>query len=62
MSTHQWRFQDKFRELGQQIAIATVDIFDRGLSMSQLVGWLLLPWKSLDRSALGAIFIGGAYL
>lgn len=55
MSTHQWRFQDKFRELGQQIAIATVDIFDRGVSMSQLVGWLLLPWKSLDRS-IGARF------
>jgi hypothetical protein len=50
MSTHQWRFQGKFQQLGQQIAIATVDIFDRGLSMSQLVGWLLLPWKSLDRS------------
>jgi hypothetical protein len=50
MSTHQWRFQGKFQQLGQQIAIATVDIFDRGLSMSQLIEWLLLPWKSLDRS------------
>ncbi len=50
MSTHQWRLQGKFQQLGQQIAISTVDIFDRGLSMSQLIGWLLLPWKSLDRS------------
>jgi hypothetical protein len=50
MSTHQWRFQSKFQQVGQQVAIATVDIFDRGLSMPQLVGWLRLPWKSLDRS------------
>jgi hypothetical protein len=50
MSSHQWQQQAKFQQLGQRIAIATVDIFDRGLSMKQLRQWLSLPWKSIHRS------------
>ena len=40
----------KFQQLGQNIAIATIDIFDRGLSLSQVFRWLLLPWKSIAQS------------
>jgi hypothetical protein len=49
MAGHQWQYQARVEQLGQQIAIATVDIFDRGLSMSQLSRWLLFPWRSVDR-------------
>jgi hypothetical protein len=49
MASHQWQQQAKFQQLGQQIAIATVDIFDRGLSMPQLIRWLLFPWRSVER-------------
>jgi hypothetical protein len=49
MASHQWQQQAKFQQLSQQIAIATVDIFDRGLSMPQLGRWVLLPWQSVDR-------------
>ena len=49
MASHQWQQQAKFRQLGQQIAIATIDIFDRGLSMPQLIRWLLFPWRSVER-------------
>jgi hypothetical protein len=49
ISSHQWQFQPKFEQLGQKMAIATIDIFDRGLSARQLVRWLLLPWRSIDR-------------
>jgi hypothetical protein len=45
--SHQWQLQATFQQLGQQIAIATVDIFDRGLSLGQIGRWLLLPWKSI---------------
>ncbi len=56
--SHQWQFKTTFQQLGQQIAIATVDIFDRGLSLGQLGRWLLLPWQSVypavpQRDALG---------
>ncbi len=49
MASHQWQFRAKFQQLGQQLAIATVDIFDRGLSMPQLMRWLLLPWRTVNR-------------
>jgi hypothetical protein len=50
IASNQWQSQPKFEQLGQQIAIATIDIFDRGVSASQLTRWLLFPWKSLERS------------
>jgi hypothetical protein len=50
MSSHQWQQQAKFQQLGQRIAIATVDIFDQGLSMKQLRRWLSLPWQFMYRS------------
>jgi hypothetical protein len=50
LASHQWKSQLKFQQLGQNIAIATIDIFDRGLSLSQVFRWLLLPWKSITQS------------
>ncbi len=47
LGSHQWRSGATLQQLGQQIAIATVDIFDRGLSWGQLFYWLLLPWQSI---------------
>jgi hypothetical protein len=44
-----WQFQAKLRQVGQQIAIATVDIFDRGLSRTQLIWLLLLPWDACQQ-------------
>jgi hypothetical protein len=49
MASYQWQVRVKFQQLGQQIAISTIDIFDRGLSLSQLIRWLLFPWKALQR-------------
>jgi hypothetical protein len=49
IASHQWQAHHKFQQLGQQIAIATIDIFDRGLSLAQLSRWLLLPWRTIDR-------------
>lgn len=49
ISSHQWQSQSTFQQLGQQIAIATIDIFDRGLSRSQLFAWLVFPWQTLAR-------------
>lgn len=51
LGSHQWQYQATFQQLGQQIAIATVDIFDRGLSLGQLGQWLSLPWQSLYQPA-----------
>lgn len=45
MASYQWQFKAKFEQVIQQISIATIDIFDRGLSLDQFVQWLLLPWK-----------------
>ena len=45
MSSHHWQLQVKFQELGERIALSTIDIFDRGLSLRQLGHWLLMPWK-----------------
>jgi hypothetical protein len=50
LASHQWQSHPKFERIGQQIAIATIDIFDRGVSASQLGRWLMFPWKSIDRS------------
>ncbi len=50
LSSHKWQYQVKFEQIGQRIAIGTIDIFDRGLSVSQLRGWLLLPFQTLIRS------------
>jgi hypothetical protein len=50
LASHQWKSQLKFQRLGQNIAIATIDIFDRGLSLRQVFRWLLLPWKSIVQS------------
>jgi hypothetical protein len=49
IASHQWQSQPKFEQLGQQMAIATIDIFDRGLSASQLARWLLFPWRTIGR-------------
>ncbi len=49
MSSHQWQSQVKFQQLGERIAIATIDIFDRGLSLRQLFRWLSLPWQFAAR-------------
>jgi hypothetical protein len=49
MSSNQWQVQAKLQQLGQEIAIATVDIFDRGLSKSQLLWLLQLPWTALKQ-------------
>ncbi len=47
MAGHKWQFRAEFQQLGQKIAIATVDILDRGLSLSQLFRWLSFPWQTL---------------
>jgi hypothetical protein len=49
IASHQWQAGYKFQQLCQQMAIATIDIFDRGLSLAQLGSWLLLPWRAIDR-------------
>jgi hypothetical protein len=50
ISSHQWQSRPKFAQIGQQIAIATIDIFDRGVSAPQLWQWCLLPWRALERA------------
>jgi hypothetical protein len=50
MASHQWRSRPQFEQIGHQIAIATVDIFDRGVSASQIADWLSFPWRMLDRA------------
>jgi hypothetical protein len=47
MASHQWQSRSKFEQLGHQIAIATVDIFDRGISTAQIADWLSLPWRAI---------------
>jgi hypothetical protein len=49
IASHQWQYRLPLRQLAQQLALATVDIFDRGLSMRQLQQWLLLPWQSIEQ-------------
>jgi hypothetical protein len=44
-----WQYRGKFQQLGHQIAIATIDIFDRGLSLPQILQWLLSPWRAMER-------------
>ncbi len=48
-ASHQWQSERTFKQIGQQLAISTVDIFDRGLSFGQIGRWLLLPWRSIFR-------------
>ena len=48
IASHQWRSSPQFARLGQQIAIATIDIFDRGISAPQLCQWCLLPWHAIQ--------------
>jgi hypothetical protein len=50
LASHQWKSQLKFQQLGQNIAIATIDIFDRGLALPQVLRWLLVPYKSVSAS------------
>jgi hypothetical protein len=50
IASHQWQYRMPLRQLAQQLAIATVDIFDRGLSMPQLQQWLLRPWQFCEQS------------
>ncbi len=50
ISSHQWQSRPQFTQLGQQIAIATIDIFDRGVSAPQLWQWCSLPWRALERA------------
>jgi hypothetical protein len=49
LSSHQWQFQGKLQELGERIALSTIDIFDRGLTLRQFLHWLSLPWKFAAR-------------
>jgi hypothetical protein len=50
IASHQWQYRQPVRQLAQQLAISTVDIFDRGLSMPQLQQWLLWPWQFIEQS------------
>jgi hypothetical protein len=50
LASNQWKYQLKFQQLGQNIAIATIDIFDRGLSLHQVFSWLLVGGKSIAAS------------
>jgi hypothetical protein len=50
MASYQWQFKARFQQLVEQVAISTVDIFDRGLTLEQFVRWLVLPWKFGSRS------------
>jgi hypothetical protein len=45
--SHQWQFRTEVKRIGDKIAIATVDIFDRGLSLTQFIHWTSLPWQWL---------------
>jgi phage-related protein len=49
LESKNWKFGQNWRELGQKIAIATVDIFDRGISRNQSIEWLLLPWQATKK-------------
>jgi hypothetical protein len=49
VASHQWQFRASIQQIGERVALATVDIFDRGLSRSQLVHWLFLPWQGFVR-------------
>jgi hypothetical protein len=50
IASHQWQYRQPVRQLAQQLAISTVDIFDRGLSMPQLQQWLLWPWQFIEQA------------
>jgi hypothetical protein len=50
MASHQWQSRPKFEQIGHQIAIATVDIFDRGVSARQIADWLSFPWRAIARA------------
>jgi hypothetical protein len=50
LASHQWQSERTLQQIGQQIAISTVDIFDRGLSFGQLGRWILFPWQSVNRA------------
>jgi hypothetical protein len=50
VASHQWQYRQPVRQLAQQLAISTIDIFDRGLSMPQLQQWLLRPWQSIEQA------------
>ncbi len=50
MARHQWQSRPKFEQIGHQIAIATVDIFDRGVSARQIADWLSFPWQAIARA------------
>ncbi len=47
MASHQWQSRSRFEQIGHQIAIATVDIFDRGVSARQIADWLSFPWRTI---------------
>jgi hypothetical protein len=49
IASNQWQYRTPVRQLAQRLAIATVDIFDRGLSMPQLQQWLLWPWQFCEQ-------------
>lgn len=49
IASDRWQYRGKFQQLGQQIALSTIDIFDRGLSLPQLSRWLLSPWRAIER-------------
>jgi hypothetical protein len=49
LSGHQWQLRGKFQELGERIALSTIDIFDRGLTLRQFLHWLSLPWQFAAR-------------
>ncbi len=49
IASHQWQYRQPVKQIAQQLAISTVDIFDRGLSMPQLQQWLLRPWQFCEQ-------------
>lgn len=44
-----WQSRLKFKRLRQRIALSTIDIFDRGISLTQAMRWLSLPWRFCAR-------------
>jgi hypothetical protein len=56
MASHDWQFRAKFQQIGQKIAISTVDIFDGGLSIPQLRRWLMFPGRSIVESIQARLY------
>ncbi|PSB58244.1 hypothetical protein [Chamaesiphon polymorphus] len=58
IASDRWQYRGKFQQLSQQIALSTIDIFDRGLSLPQLSRWLLSPWRAIERLVADRLLVG----